>query len=51
MNPGLAFTWPDVSAGHPYNVGLLGQALAVSGSGSQLGFIGAAANSTQTFSE
>lgn len=45
---GVTFTWPAVPAGQADNVDLQGQVVAVSGSGSTLGFLGAATNATQT---
>jgi hypothetical protein len=39
---GVTFTWPDVPSGQPDNVVASGQAIAVSGSGSTLGFLGTA---------
>jgi beta-glucosidase len=41
---GLTFTWPDVAAGTQDNVQADGRAFVLSGSGSTLGFLGAAAN-------
>jgi len=41
---GVTFTWPNVPAGQPDNVVAGGQGIAVSGSGSTLGFLGAANN-------
>jgi hypothetical protein len=41
---GLTFTWPDVAAGTIDNVLAAGQVIAVSGAGSQIGFLGAAVN-------
>jgi beta-galactosidase len=43
---GLTFSWPDVPAGQPDNVLALGQTVGVSGTGSTLGFLGAASPST-----
>jgi len=43
---GVTFTWPDVPAGQPDNVILQGQSVVLSGSGSTLGFLGAAAGGT-----
>lgn len=40
----MTFTWPNVAAGEPDNVVASGQTIAVSGSGSTLGFLGAAGN-------
>jgi hypothetical protein len=45
---GVAFTWPDAPAGQPDNVLASGQTIAVSGSGSTLGFLGVADNTTAT---
>jgi len=45
---GVTFTWPDVAAGQPDNAPASGQSFALSGSGSTLGFLGSAANGTQT---
>ncbi|WP_329361573.1 glycoside hydrolase family 3 C-terminal domain-containing protein [Streptomyces sp. NBC_00669] len=39
-----ALTWPSAAAGHPDNVVAAGQNIAVSGSGTQLWFLGAANN-------
>jgi hypothetical protein len=39
---GLTFTWPDVPAGQPDNVVAAGQIILLSGSGTTLGFLGAA---------
>jgi beta-galactosidase len=39
---GLTFTWPDVPAGQPDNVIAAGQTILLSGSGTTLGFLGAA---------
>lgn len=41
---GLSFTWPDVAAGAKDNVMTAGQVIQMSGSGSTLGFLGAADN-------
>jgi hypothetical protein len=41
---GVAFTWPDVPAGQPDNVVASGQLIALSGTGSTLGFLGVANN-------
>jgi beta-glucosidase len=41
---GVTFTWPDVAPGEPDNVVASGQTIAVSGSGSTLGFLGVANN-------
>jgi len=38
---GITFTWPDVPAGRPDNALAGGETVAVSGSGSMLGFLGA----------
>ena len=38
---GLEFTWPGASPGAPDNVTANGQAVAISGSGTTLGFLGA----------
>lgn len=38
---GLTFTWPNVPAGQPDNVVAQGQTIALSGRGSELGFLGA----------
>jgi hypothetical protein len=43
---GETFTWPDVAPGKPDNVVASGQTIAVSGSGSTLGLVGAANNGT-----
>jgi beta-glucosidase len=45
---GTTFTWPDVAAGTPDNVVAAGQTVAVSGSGTDLGFLGASQNGTAT---
>lgn len=45
---GVSFTWPTAPAGQADNVDMQGQVVAVSGSGSTLGFLGAATNNTQT---
>jgi hypothetical protein len=37
---GVTFTWPDAAPGQPDNVLAAGQTIAVSGSGSELGFVG-----------
>ncbi len=42
---GLSFMWPDVAAGTPDNTMAQGQLIAISGSGSELGFLAAANNS------
>jgi NPCBM-associated, NEW3 domain of alpha-galactosidase/Glycoside hydrolase family 2 C-terminal domain 5 len=39
---GITFTWPDVPPGQPDNVVAQGQTILLSGSGSRLGFLGAA---------
>ncbi len=39
---GITFTWPDVPAGQPDNVVAQGQTILLSGSGTRLGFLGAA---------
>jgi hypothetical protein len=39
---GLTFTWPDVPADQPDNVVAAGQTILLSGSGTTLGFLGAA---------
>jgi hypothetical protein len=43
---GLTFTWPNVAPGVVDNVLAGGQMIAISGSGSQIGFLGAAVNSS-----
>jgi beta-glucosidase len=45
---GFGFTWPDVAAGQPDAVTASGQAFDVTGTGSQLAFLGAGGNGTQT---
>ena len=45
---GLAFTWPDVPPAQPDNTASGGQVIAMSGSGTKLGFLGAAAFGTQS---
>jgi hypothetical protein len=45
---GLSFTWPDVPAGTPDNTASANQVISASGSGSKLGFLGAAAFGAQT---
>ena len=45
---GLTFTWPDVAAAEPDNTMSQGQAIAISGSGSSLGFLAAANNSPES---
>ena len=44
---GLTFTWPDVPAGQPDNVVAAGQTILLSGSGTPLGFLGAAGSGGQ----
>jgi len=44
---GLTFTWPDVPAGQPDNVVAAGQTILLSGSGTSLGFLGAAGSGGQ----
>jgi beta-galactosidase len=44
---GLTFTWPDVPAGQPDNVVATGQTILLSGSGTTLGFLGAAGSDGQ----
>jgi len=39
---GLTFTWPDTAPGEPDNTATDGQVIAASGSGTKLGFLGAA---------
>jgi beta-galactosidase len=41
VHDGLSFSWPAVPAGQPDNVIAMGQTIAVSGTGSRLGFLGA----------
>ena len=41
---GVTFSWPDVPSGEPDNVVASGQIIALSGSGSTLGFLGVADN-------
>jgi len=41
---GVVFTWPDAAAGTPDNIEADGRAFEVTGSGTTLGFLGAAAN-------
>jgi hypothetical protein len=41
---GVTFTWPDVPSGEPDNVVASGQVIAMSGSGSIIGFLGVANN-------
>jgi beta-glucosidase len=43
---GTAFTWPSAAAGTPDNVVAGGQTVALSGSGTDLGFLGASQNGT-----
>lgn len=43
---GISYTWPDVAAGVKDNVTMRGQTVAVSGSGTRLGFLGAAVSGT-----
>ena len=45
---GLTFTWPDVPAGQPDNVVAAGQTIVLSGSGTTLGFLGAAGSNGQS---
>ena len=45
---GTTFTWPDVAAGTPDNVVASGQTIALSGSGTDLGFLGSSQNGTAT---
>jgi hypothetical protein len=45
---GVSFTWPDVASGEPDNTMAEGQTIAVSGSGSSLGFLAAANNSAES---
>ncbi|HWG02888.1 MAG TPA: beta-galactosidase [Trebonia sp.] len=45
---GLSFTWPDVPSAQPDNTMAQGQTIAVSGSGSTLGFLEAANNSAES---
>ena len=45
---GVTFTWPNVPAGQADNVGMTGQTIDISGSGSTLGFLGAASYGNQT---
>jgi hypothetical protein len=44
---GLTFTWPDVPASQPDNVVATGQTILLSGSGTTLGFLGAAGSDGQ----
>ena len=45
---GLSFTWPNVASAQPDNTMAEGQTIAVSGSGSTLGFLAAANNSPES---
>ncbi len=45
---GLTFTWPNVPSAQPDNTMAEGQTIAISGSGSKLGFIAAANNSAES---
>jgi beta-galactosidase GanA len=45
---GLSFTWPNVQPAEPDNTMAEGQTIAVSGSGSTLGFVAAANNSAES---
>ena len=45
---GLSFTWPNVASAQPDNTMAEGQTIAISGSGSTLGFIAAANNSAES---
>ena len=45
---GLIFTWPNVAAGQPDNVIAAGQTILLSGSGTTLGFLGAAGSANQS---
>jgi beta-glucosidase len=45
---GTTFTWPDVAPGTPDNVVTAGQTVELSGSGTDLGFLGASQNGTAT---
>jgi hypothetical protein len=45
---GLGFTWPDVASAEPDNTMAEGQTIAISGSGSSLGFLAAANNSPES---
>jgi hypothetical protein len=45
---GLSFTWPNVAPAQPDNTMAEGQTIAVSGSGSTLGFLAAANNSAES---
>ncbi len=48
LHDGLSITWPDVAPGRPDNVVADGQAVAVSGSGTVLGVVGASAYGSTT---
>jgi glucoamylase len=48
LHDGLRITWPDVSPGQPDNVVADGQTVAVSGTGSTLGVVGASAYGSTT---
>jgi Glycosyl hydrolase family 20, catalytic domain/Glycosyl hydrolase family 20, domain 2/NPCBM-associated, NEW3 domain of alpha-galactosidase len=48
VHGGLTFTWPDVPTATPDNTATDGQVIAASGSGTKLGFLGAAAFATQS---
>src|SRR5580658_4980344 len=48
LHDGLTITWPDVAPGQPDNVVANGQAVAVSGSGSTLGIVGASTYGSTT---
>jgi hypothetical protein len=45
---GLSFTWPNVPSAQPDNTMAEGQTIAISGSGSKLGFLAAANNSAES---
>jgi beta-galactosidase len=45
---GLTFTWPNVPSAQPGNTMAQGQTIAISGSGSKLGFLAAANNSPES---
>jgi beta-glucosidase len=45
---GFSFTWPDVASGQPDALTLSGQVVDLSGTGTQLAFLGAGSNGTQT---
>jgi beta-glucosidase len=45
---GTTFTWPDVAPGNPDNVVAAGQTIALSGSDTDLGFLGSSQNGTAT---